>query len=183
MDTKVRERVLPGYLKRFGLDGGEVKSRTTQIVLAAVFTAGIFIARQITLPIFPPPLKGVEPSGIFYSSALLVLPYPYVWWFSTILTLTTVLALPAFPGWLVGFHIFYILGRLTGLKKARYLSFFASPINGLVMIVIFNFLGIMPLEMFFVPIMTKTFLQGLLALTSVPFIIKLLKKLGIVNYA
>lgn len=182
MNGLVRERTWYAPMEPFGLEGGRVKSRTAQIVLAAAFSVGVLISRYITLPIFPPPLKGVEPSAIFYSSALLVLPYPYIWLFATILTLTSVIPFPAFAGWVAGLHVFYFLGRLMGLRKARYFSFFASPINGLAMVVVFGLPGIMPFEMFFVPIMVKTSLQGLLTLTFVPFILRFLKWLGVVNY-
>jgi len=161
---------------------GYVKNRTLEFTLAAMFGALVLISRQIALPIFIPPLKGLDPSGIFYSSMLLVLSYPYIWLFSGILAFTSVMPLPAFPCWAIGFHIFYFLSRLIGLRWARYFSFFSSPINGIVTLIIFGWLKIFPFNVFFIPVMTKTLSQGVLAFMLVPLIIKLLEKFGVITY-
>ncbi len=160
---------------------GYVKGRTKEVSLAAMLGALILIGRYITLPIFIPPLHGLEPSVVFYSSAILVLSYPYVWLLSFTMALTSNLPLPAFPTWLIGFHIFYFLSRLMGLRRARYFSFFCSPIVGIILLIEFGWLGILPFEVFFVPIMVKTFAQGILAVLVVPLIIRVLEEFSVIE--
>lgn len=163
---------------------GYVENRTKEAALAAILAALTVVGRSISIPIFIPPLHGLDVAIAFWSLAVIVLSYPYVFLIAFMMTLTSSLALIIFPGYVISLSILYFINRAIGFKRAKYFSFFASIIN---MIVWLTFWGplvapeLSVIKILLVPMSIKSVAQGMVAVILVPILLKTLEVFSFVD--
>ena len=161
---------------------GYMENRTKEMALAAILLALTYIGRFIVIPLFIPPIHGLECTVIFWTTGILLLSYPYVWLFVFMMSITSSIGLVAMPMFAVYYNLFFILSRIMGLKRARYACLVGQMSTGVIGAFMFDIMGFASWRIIIIPGMIKVTSQAVLAFFTVPIILKSLNILHVFEF-